>query len=154
MIGALWILVVTVVVGVILYLFELRWRRRHKGDTQAPGAGSEAEGTVEPGTAEVASETEPQECCGQHLVCEKESLSPLTDEIIYYDDEELDRFRGRTPESYTDEETEEFRDVLMTLIPSDVAGWARSLTLRQLQLPLEVRDELLLLVREHRTSRP
>ena len=36
------------------------------------------------------------ECCGQHEVCEKESLlAALSRQIEYYDDEELDRFRGR-----------------------------------------------------------
>ena len=37
-----------------------------------------------------------QECCGQHEVCEKESLlAAVSKQIEYYDDEELDRFRGR-----------------------------------------------------------
>ena len=40
------------------------------------------------------------ECCGLHEVCEKESLRALED-VEYYEDEELDRFRGRT--TYSDE---------------------------------------------------
>ncbi len=87
-----------------------------------------------------------------HMVCEKTNLSPLTGDIVYYDDEELDRFRGRTPESYTPEETEEFRDVLMTLLPEDVAGWSRSIQVREIALPTDVRDELLLIVSELRHS--
>lgn len=74
----------------------------------------------------------------------------MSDEILYYDDEELDRFVGRSPDSYTPDEVEEFRDVLMTLRPDDVAGWARSVTQRRLELPPEVKDELLLLVNEQR----
>ena len=31
-------------------------------------------------------------CCGLHDVCEKDLLTPLTDEFEYYDDEELDAF--------------------------------------------------------------
>lgn len=35
------------------------------------------------------------ECCGQHEICEKESLlAAVSKKIEYYDDEELDRFRG------------------------------------------------------------
>ena len=34
------------------------------------------------------------ECCGQHEICEKESLlAAVSKKIEYYDDEELDRFR-------------------------------------------------------------
>ena len=74
----------------------------------------------------------------------------MSDEIIYYDDEELDRFAGRSQDSYTPEEEDEFREVLMTLRPEDVAGWARSITQRRLELPSDVRDELLMLVNEQR----
>ena len=36
------------------------------------------------------------ECCGQHQICEKESLlAAVSKKIEYYDDEELDRFKGR-----------------------------------------------------------
>ena len=35
------------------------------------------------------------ECCGMHEVCEKESLlAAVSKEVEYYEDEELDRFRG------------------------------------------------------------
>ena len=45
------------------------------------------------------------QCCGMHEVCEKESLRALEEDIEYYEDEELDRFRGRT--AYSDEEVDE-----------------------------------------------
>ena len=51
---------------------------------------------------------------------------------------------------YSAEEIEEFRDVLMTLRGEDIAGWSRSITKRGLILPSEVREELLMLVRERR----
>ena len=60
------------------------------------------------------------------------------------------RFRGRAPEDYTDEETDEFRDVLYTMREEEVAGWARSLHLRGIELPEEVRDEVILIVEERR----
>ena len=85
------------------------------------------------------------ECCGLHEVCEKESLRALED-VEYYEDEELDRFRGRT--TYSDEEIEEFREVLYTMRTDDVAGWLHSLELRRVNLPDELKDEVLLLVGE------
>lgn len=143
MIGAFWILIFVIIVGIILYLFELSWRRRHRDSNSLPDA------TPLPEASEPEAESE---CCGLHLVCEKDSLSPMSDEILYYDDEELDRFIGRSADSYSPEEEEEFREVLMTLRPEDVAGWARSITQRRLELPSDVRDELLMLVRDQRQA--
>lgn len=103
-----------------------------------------------------AESTEPtdSECCGMHLTCEKDSLLTAPgQEIIYYDDEELDLYKDKNPDDYTDAETEQFRDVLLTLLPSDIAGWARSLQLRGITLPHDVRDELLMIVAEERNSR-
>lgn len=91
------------------------------------------------------------ECCGQHEVCEKESLlAALSKQIEYYDDEELDRFRGREGDAYTEEEAEEFRNVLYTMRSDEVAGWVRSLQLRQVNLPDDVKDEVFLIVGERR----
>ena len=89
------------------------------------------------------------ECCGQHEVCEKESLlAAISRDIVYYNDEELDRFRGKT--TYSEEETEEFRDVLYTMRSDEVAGWIRSLQLRQINIPDEIKDEVFLIVGERR----
>lgn len=143
MIGALWILAFTVIVGVVLYICDLRVRKKLPADTNET-----ASGQLEPS---VVNHDESPSCCGLHLVCEKESLSPMSPEILYYDDEELDRFIGRDPESYTADEEEEFREILMTLRPEDITGWARSITQRQLSLPTSVRDELLLLVSDLRS---
>lgn len=155
--GAIVILLFTVLVGVVLYVFELRHRRRHGyaplPDDKTPdgsAAGESGEAPLVEDTSGHAGSSEAEECCGLHLVCEKDSLSPMSGEIIYYDDEELDRFIGRAPDSYSAEEVEEFRDILMTLRPDDVAGWARSITQRHIELPGDVRDELLLLVNEQR----
>ena len=92
------------------------------------------------------------ECCGQHEVCEKDSLlAALSKEIEYYNDEELDRFRGKGGEDYTSEEAGEFRDVLYTMRSDEVAGWVRSLQLRMIALPNEVKDEVFLIVGERRS---
>lgn len=91
------------------------------------------------------------ECCGQHEVCEKDSLlAAVSKEIEYYNDEELDRFRGRASSAYSDDETEEFREVLYTTHEEEVAGWIRSLQLRGIALPDELKDEVFLIIGERR----
>lgn len=91
------------------------------------------------------------ECCGQHQICEKESLlAAVSKQIEYYDDEELDRFKGRLSDGYSEEEIEEFRDILYSMQEVDVAGWSRSLQLRGIELPDELKDELFLIVGERR----
>ena len=91
------------------------------------------------------------ECCGQHEVCEKDSLlAALSKEIEYYNDEELDRFRDKSSGDYTEEETEEFREVLMTMKESEVPGWVRSLQLRGIEIPDDVKDEIVMIVSERR----
>ncbi|NCC09545.1 MAG: phospholipase [Bacteroidia bacterium] len=91
------------------------------------------------------------ECCGQYEVCEKESLlAAVSQGIVYYDDEELDRFIGREERTYTEKETEQFRDVLYTMPEEEVAGWVRSLQLRGIALPYTIKNEVLLIVGERR----
>lgn len=91
------------------------------------------------------------ECCGQHQICEKESLlAAVSKKIEYYDDEELDRFKGRQANEYSDEEIDEFREIMFTMKEEEVAGWSRSLQLRGIELPDELKDELFLIVGEQR----
>ena len=72
-------------------------------------------------------------------------VNPYTGEIRTYndDDEELDRFAGRAADDYTDEEVEEFSEVLYTMQPEEVAGWNRSLILRGINLPNQIKDEVI-----------
>ena len=74
----------------------------------------------------------------------------MSKNIEYYEDEELDRFKGRSGEDYDDAEIEEFADVLTTLKTEEVAGWVRSLQLRGINLPIELKDDVILLVGEQR----
>ncbi len=91
------------------------------------------------------------ECCGMHEVCERESLlAAVSKEVEYYDDEELDAYRGRTGDAYSEAEVEEFRYVLYTMREDEVAGWVRSLQLRGVELPDGVKDEVLMIVGELR----
>ena len=92
------------------------------------------------------------ECCGQHETCEKDSLlAAVSKGIEYYNDEELDRFRGRYSDEYTENEVEEFREVMLTCKDDEVAGWCRSLQLRGIELPDDLKDELFLIIGERRT---
>lgn len=94
------------------------------------------------------------ECCGQHEVCEKESLlAAVSKNIEYYNDEELDRFRGCDPAAYSAEEIDEFREILYTMRDDEVAGWVRSLQLRGVPLPDAIKDEVFLIVGERRFDR-
>lgn len=141
MIVALYILIALVVVGAVLYL--LHRREEASGGMESDGTGADDSSTVEE-----------EECCGMHITCEKDSLlASVSSSIEYYDDEELDRFRGVAPDDYSDDAVEEFRNVLLTLLPEDIAGWARSIQLRGIELPTPVRDELLMIVSEARHSR-
>ena len=126
----------------ILILFELRARRENRDEQSRLRAEAEAR--------ERERQNIEGECCGQHLVCERETLLQTNAEIIYYDDEELDALAGRDADSFTDEEADLIREVFHTLQEKDVTGWVRSLQLRNIQLPADVREEALLIVRERR----
>lgn len=132
MTGALVILLFTALVGLVLWLTD---RRKPSEPEWAP-----------------AEEADAGECCGRHMVCEKTSLSPLSDKPEYFDDEELDRFAGRDPQSYTPQEQEEFRDILLTMREEEIAAWARALQVRGIAPPPSVRDEILLIVSELRNQ--
>ena len=63
-------------------------------------------------------------------------------DIEYYDDEELDAFQGRESDTYTEQDVEQFSEVLYTMRPDEVKGWTRSLTLRGINLPNQLKDEV------------
>lgn len=175
--GALIILAVTVAVGVLLWAWEKARGDRplhhhsprdipadsaNSGSHEAsPGPGfhegisgpdspDDAPGPNSPeppGHRKISSKPEPPTiCCGLHAICEK--TGQVNDPPEYYDDEELDRYAGRNPDGYANEEIEEFRDVLLTLAPSDAPGWAVSLQKRRISLPTELQPELELLLAE------
>ncbi len=143
MIVALIILSALVAVGALLWALDRR--------TPPPPA---KEPEPEPEQArDSAEEEEPEVCCGMHITCEKDSLlASVSPDVVYFDDEELDRFRGRRADDYSEAEIEEFRDVLLTLIPTDIAPWGRSLQLRGITLPAPVKEELLFIVAEARNA--
>ena len=106
--------------------------------TTAQPAASEAESPIE----------EEEECCGEHEVCEKGKIKrALRTDIEYFDDEELDRFRGTAADEYDDDAVEEFREVLYTMDPREVDDWLKSLELREVALPDALKDEVFMLLR-------
>jgi len=120
---------------VILVLIEINERKKLRANSQEPKAQQRPEG-----------------CCGEHLVCEKETLLQTNAAIEYYDDEELDALAGIAPSDYTPQQQEAIRQIFNTLRESDVPGWCRSLQLRNIALPADIREEALLIVRERRAK--
>ena len=87
--------------------------------------------------------TEHSEKCQQ--VCLMEAA---TKQIVYFEDEELDRFAGRPSCDFSSDEIEEFRYVLYTMHQHEVAEWNRSLVLRGINLPDALKDEVMLLLND------
>ena len=93
------------------------------------------------------------EACGLRSICPSEQIlaGQCRDEVIYYDDEELDNFKGRDAHSYSPEEEEQWRDVLYTLKPTDLLGWGQSVKHRGLVMPAAIREEFLQLAGEQQS---
>lgn len=86
-------------------------------------------------------------CTGGDESCMHDCLLEASvKEIEYYDDEELDVFRGRESDRYTDQEAELFAEVLYTMKPEEVKGWSTSLTLRNISLPNQIKDEVIMMI--------
>lgn len=136
----LYILIIILAVTAVLIVVLVRARNADSASSPAEPAGRQ-------------SHVPPVTCCGAHEVCEAETLLVLSDKVIYYDDEELDRFRGVGPDDYDDAQIDEFREVLLTLQTHEVAGWLRSLALRKVEPPTEIREEALMVVAEFREER-
>lgn len=123
--------------AVLLLMFVLfyldRYNKTHNADSSA-GSGNST-GDADP--------TVPQgECCGKHLVCEKQKLAEARlRSKQYFDDEELDRFKGRSSDSYDDSEVEEFRYVMYTMQQNEVREWMECLQAREIELPDELKEE-------------
>ena len=86
-------------------------------------------------------------CNGDNDKCEQVCMMEASLKAIeYYDDEELDAYKGRPSESYTNEEAEQFREVLYTMRQDEVKGWSRSLILRGINIPNQLKDEVVMLI--------
>lgn len=75
----------------------------------------------------------PAGCCGRHAVCEHEG--EIKRKAMYFDDEELDLYRGVAANAHSEEAEAEFREIFETMCPSDLEAWLRSLERREINLP-------------------
>lgn len=152
MTGALIILAVTIAIGVLLWAWEKFRTQRHGHSLHHHNQEDRFQNLNDLKDSKASKDSSSGKpapsavCCGLHAICEK--TGRINEPPVYYDDEELDRFAGREATDYTDEETEEFRDVLLTLLPSDAPGWSVSLEKRRINLPADLIPELELLLSE------
>ena len=142
---AILMLTILVVGGAIVWLID-RLFYQHKGGETVDEIEQD-----EPVDAPAQGCTD--ESCGLRTICPSEQIleGACKREITYYDDEELDAFMGRNENDYTDQEMEQWRDVLYTLQPADLLGWGQSIKHRGLTMPSAIREEFLQLAAEHRT---
>jgi hypothetical protein len=73
-------------------------------------------------------------------------MEAATKPIEYFDDEELDAFKGRSSDGYTDEEVEQFSYVLNTMPQKEIRDWCRSLHLRGIEIPDQLKDEVYMMM--------
>lgn len=109
-------------------------------NTPTPSADSQLQPTPE---------EQPRPMCGLSSMCKLDcTVEDLKEEPDYYEDEELDDYRGRASDAYTAAEVEQFEEVLTTMRPDEVHGWLRSLQLRGVALPDDLKDEAYMIVSE------
>ena len=65
--------------------------------------------------------------------------------MVYFDDEELDVYRGRPSDEYSDKEAEDFADVMYSMRQDEVKEWNRSLIMRGINMPDQIKDEFVAL---------
>ncbi|MDE5639071.1 MAG: hypothetical protein K2I47_04660, partial [Odoribacter sp.] len=85
-------------------------------------------------------------CCGAHAVCEK-GLKKISPVIDYFEDEELDALKDIPSGNFTDEQLDQFREVLYTLRREEIEDWLISLEKRKIQFPELLKTEALDLLR-------
>lgn len=90
------------------------------------------------------------ECCGAHDVCERDNLQIMSSDIEYFDDEELDKLAHTAPTEFTEEQIEALENVFYSMQESDVSSWLKSLQLRNIYLPENLREQAMMIVGERR----
>lgn len=101
----------------------------------------------EPEKEEVASNPA-LDCCGAHEVCEVDKLKVNTSLIEYFNDEDLDTYKDIPEDDYSDEQIDEFREVLYTLKTNEINLWLISIERRKINLPAVLKDEARMLIAE------
>lgn len=143
------LIIIAIFFGIVLFTVvavELRERTR-EADAQPLADRDQATATTD-----AADGNGDGACCGTHLVCERDTLLQTNAQIEYFDDEELDALAGINPDHYTPQQHRMLEEVFTTLQERDVPAWVRSLQLRNILLPADLREQALLIVRERRQS--
>lgn len=92
-----------------------------------------------------------QEACPDGCFCNERTLKrAVKTDIEYFDDEELDQYAGRQASDYSEDEVARFNEVLTTLHPTETGDWLRSLELRGIALPEELKDIALMLMENNK----
>ena len=85
-------------------------------------------------------------CTGENHMCEQDCmLEAAVKDIEYFGDEELDAYRDRPSDRYSDAEADEFSEIMYTMKPEEVKAWNRSLILRGINMPDQIKDEFIAL---------
>lgn len=92
--------------------------------------------------------TPASDCCGAHEVCDFDRIKMDETIIEYYDDEELDAYKNIDETQYTDQQVDEFREVLYTLKNTEIRYWLLSIDRRKIKLPQPLHDEARMLMAE------
>lgn len=122
-----WLLLSLVALGLLTALFTRLFQHNDDDDD-----------VVQPAASDCST------CDGLNAKCEQECmLEASLKDIEYFDDEELDTFKGRPSDSYKDDEVELFSNVLYTLRPEEIRPWGRSLQLRGINMPDQIKDEFI-----------
>jgi hypothetical protein len=141
------LIVIAVFVAAGILALRHAFRKGANAGEEAPAQGSGPARTEGGGTAS-ACQPDPAQC-GVSCFCDEATLErAVRTEVEYFDDEELDRYKGMGSDDYSDEQTDEFNEVLTTLKPSEVGDWLRSLQLRGIALPSALKDEALMLMND------
>jgi hypothetical protein len=136
------VLFIGIIVFFVLALSITNYMQRKRGNTQTREIPPPAIDLCEGG------------CCGAYDVCEKDSLiAAFIEKPEYFDDEELDKYAHRDSAQYAANEVDEFREVFYSVLDDEKPGWIRSLQMRDISLPDQLKDEVLLFVNELRAQK-
>lgn len=141
----MWLPLILFILLVLLTAFAIEWRERKRKPSHS--SKSPADTQAKPTVA-----ARPEGCCGEHLVCEQQTLLHPKSAPDYYDDEQLDELADIPAAGFSSEQYAAVREVFDTLREEDVEGWCRSLEMRRIELPQDIREEALLIVKERRNK--
>lgn len=136
------ILFIGIIVFFVLALAITNFIQRKRGNTQAR--------EIPPPSINLGDSG----CCGAHEICDKDSLiAAFVEKPEYFDDEELDKYARRDSAQYSPREADEFRDVFYSVLDEEKPRWVRSLQMREISLPDQLKDEVLMFVQELRAHK-